>query len=236
MPESNGPCDLDALYDELQEDARNMIADLNRTVSMYSTVGLFMVTFGIVFVAYALAGWYRLLTGNTGLTYYMLAIGGTIGGAIQLVAGTYLIQSYFRLRRRYPKLIPFPRVLLFAGRSSKIAAPEEEGRLRELQELYDELWKDVRSVIVDMSKSIKAYLLAGLLFVVYGLAFLLWGWLQGWGPILSGNAGGETYFITFFLTIGGLPMLGAGLFMVYLYVKLRARYVRLIRLEGAVED
>ncbi|MGA9141586.1 MAG: hypothetical protein WBZ29_15285 [Methanocella sp.] len=233
MPESNGPCDLGALYDELQEDARNMIMDLNRMVSMYSTVGLFMVTFGIVFVAYALAGWYRLLTGNTGLTYYMLAIGGTIGGVIQLVAGPYLIQSYFRLRRRYPKLIPFPRILLFAGRpAKKMAAPDEEGRLRELQELYDELWKDIRSVIVDMNKSIKTYLLAGLMFVVYGIAFLLWGW----GPILSGNVSGEAYFVTFFLTIGGLPMLGAGLFMVYLYVKLRTRYVRLIRLEGATED
>jgi hypothetical protein len=102
--EDEGLGDLKALYDDLWKDARTLVTDMNRSIRMYLLAGFLMLVYGFVILAYAAAGWQRILSGSPDMADYAAAVGETIGGVILIVVGPLLIRWYYKLKTRYARL------------------------------------------------------------------------------------------------------------------------------------
>ncbi len=112
---------------------------------------------------------------------------------------------------------------------------DEEGELTQLKTLYDELWRDARTMIKDMYRSIFVYLFAG--FIALAFSIIMIGTaISDWGKITSGNATSLTYFYAAVETPGSVVMIAFGVALLYWYYKLRNRYSKLIKMEKAIED
>ncbi len=122
-------------------------------------------------------------------------------------------------------------------KQNRIAAtspiPDEE--LNDLRSLYDDLWKDARTLVADMNRSIQMYLLAGFLMLVYGFVILAYA-AAGWQRIYSGSPDMADYAAAIGETIGGAILIIVGPLLIRWYYKLKARYAKLTSIEkGAVE-
>lgn len=95
---------LDRLYDELWDDAKVLVADMNQSIAVYRVAGLFLVISGIVLVAFAASGWLRALAGGYSSFEFLFTIAATICGLAELIVGPYLLVWYDRLRKRYARL------------------------------------------------------------------------------------------------------------------------------------
>lgn len=95
---------LDRLYDELWEDAKILVADMNQSIAVYRIAGLFLVISGIVLVAFAAAGWLRALGGGYSSFEFLFTIAATICGPAELIVGPYLLVWYNLLKNRYTRL------------------------------------------------------------------------------------------------------------------------------------
>lgn len=96
--------DLRSLYDDLWKDARTLAVDMDRSIRMYLLAGFLMLVYGFVIIAYAMAGWQRILSGSPDMADYAAAVGETVGGVILIIAGPMLIRWYYKLKTRYAKL------------------------------------------------------------------------------------------------------------------------------------
>lgn len=119
-------------------------------------------------------------------------------------------------------------------KQSRAADYTTDGELDDLKTLYDGLWKDARTLAADMNRSIKLYLLAGLLMLVYGFVILAYA-AASWQRILSGSPDMADYAAAAGETIGGAILIIVGPLLIRWYYKLKARYARLTSMEkGAV--
>lgn len=119
--------------------------------------------------------------------------------------------------------------------SSKAAAGAEEAELGDLKALYDDLWKDARTLAADMNRSILLYLLVGCLMLAYGIIILAYA-AASWQQIFSGNPNLADYAAAVGEIIGGLVQLIVGPLLIRWYLKLKSRYARLASMEkGAGE-
>ncbi len=112
---------------------------------------------------------------------------------------------------------------------------DEDQELKELKSLYDDMWKDARTMIIDMNRSIKVYFIAGMLLLFFGI------WNIGvvgpmWQNIASGNAGLLDIIFAIMATFGIACMIIFGALLLYWYNQLRTRYARLIRMEKTTGD
>jgi hypothetical protein len=111
---------------------------------------------------------------------------------------------------------------------------DEEKELPELKALYDELWRDARTMIKDMKRSIFIYLFTG--FVTLAFSVIMIGTaISDWNKILSGSTSTLTYFYALVETPGAVFYVAFGIALLYWYGKLKNRYARLIQLEKTFE-
>ncbi len=113
-----------------------------------------------------------------------------------------------------------------AAASARVADDE----LDDLKTLYDDLWKDARTLVADMNRSIRMYLLAGFLMLVYGFVILAYA-AAGWQRIYSGSPEIADYAAAIGETIGGAILIVVGPLLIYWYYKLKSRYARLASIE-----
>ncbi len=111
----------------------------------------------------------------------------------------------------------------------------DDEELPELKEVYDELWRDARTMIKDMKRSIWIYLFTGFLTLAFS-AIMIGTAISDWNKILSGVASNLTYFYAVVETPGAVFYVAFGIALLYWYRKLTNRYRRLIRLEKTIKD
>jgi hypothetical protein len=116
---------------------------------------------------------------------------------------------------------------------AKLADKDEE--LPELKALYDELWRDARTMIKDMKRSIYIYLFAGFITLVFS-AIMIGTAISDWNKILTGNISTFTYLYVIAGTLGSVIYVAFGVLLLYWYNKLKNRYARLIKLEKTLRD
>ena len=107
---------------------------------------------------------------------------------------------------------------------------DEEKELPQLKVLYDELWRDARTMIKDMHKSIFVYLFAGFLSLVFSTIMIGSG-VANWNKILSGDASTLTYFYAIAETFGSVAYVIFGITLLSWYLKLKGRYSKIIKME-----
>ena len=96
---------LKALYDELWQDARSMIRDMNRTIFIYFFAGLITLAFSAIIIGTAVSDLNKILSNSaTSLTYFY-AIVEVPGAIIMIIFGITLLYWYRKLKKRYSKLI-----------------------------------------------------------------------------------------------------------------------------------
>jgi hypothetical protein len=95
---------LGTLYDELWEDARTLVGDMNQSIAVYRIAGLFLVISGIVLLAYAVSGWLKVLGGDIGSFDFFFTLAATLCSLAQLLIGPYFLYWHDKLRKRYVNL------------------------------------------------------------------------------------------------------------------------------------
>lgn len=112
--------------------------------------------------------------------------------------------------------------------SAETHAGDEE--LGDLKALYDDLWKDARTLVADMNRSIQMYLFAGLLMLVLGLITLCYAAVS-LQRIYSGSPTPADYAAAIGETFGGLLMVIVGPLLIRWYYRLKSRYAHLASIE-----
>ena len=116
----------------------------------------------------------------------------------------------------------------YAGWRGQSAVPDadNDSGLEDLKSLYDDLWKDARTLANDMYRSIQLYLLAGVFTLIYGFVILAYA-LVSWQRIYSGSTDIADYAAAIGETIGGVIQIIVGPLLIRWYFKLKSRYVTL---------
>jgi hypothetical protein len=111
LDEDNELAELKELYDELWNDGRTMIKDMNRSIYVYLFAGFITFVFSLIIIGTAFSDWNKILTGSaTNLTYFYAVM--EIPGAVLYVAfGVFLIYWYNKLKKRYSRLIHLERTI-----------------------------------------------------------------------------------------------------------------------------
>lgn len=110
-----------------------------------------------------------------------------------------------------------------------------KNELPELKALYDELWKDAKTMIKDMKRSIWIYSFTS--FITLALSAIMIGSaISNWNQILSGSATTLTYLYAIASTLGVVIYIAFGVALLYWHNKLKTRYARLIQLDKTIED
>jgi hypothetical protein len=111
----------------------------------------------------------------------------------------------------------------------------EDDSLILLKTVYDELWQDAKTMIIDMNRTIKSvFFLSFLMFVFAGMQFL--SAHQVYMDIIRGSTRSLDYFYLVTISFGVVIMFVAGVWNMRSYNELKNRYSRLIELEKRLED
>ena len=111
----------------------------------------------------------------------------------------------------------------------------ENNDLTQLKTVYDEFWRDAKTMIKDMRRSINLYSFTG--FITLALSAIMIGTaISDWNKILSGNIGPFTYLYAIAGTLGSVIYVAFGVLLLYWYNKLKNRYARVIQLEKTIRD
>jgi len=97
--------ELKALYDELWSDARTMIKDMKRSISIYLFAGFITLVFSVIIIGTAISDWNKILSGSASALTYFYAIAETPGAVFYVAFGVLLLYWYNKLKNRYARLI-----------------------------------------------------------------------------------------------------------------------------------
>ena len=96
---------LKVLYDELWTDAKSMIKDMNRSISIYFFAGLIALAFSIVIFGIAVSDLTKILSNGASSLTYFYVIFEVPGATLMIIFGVTLLYWYRKLKKRYSKLI-----------------------------------------------------------------------------------------------------------------------------------
>jgi hypothetical protein len=96
---------LKELYDELWNDARTMIKDMNRSIYVYLFAGFLSLVFSTIMIGSGIANWNKIFSGDTSTLTYVYVIAETFGSFFYVAFGIVLLYWYRKLKGRYSKLI-----------------------------------------------------------------------------------------------------------------------------------
>jgi hypothetical protein len=108
--EKNLP-ELKKLYDELWSNARTMIKDMNRSISIYFFTGVITLAFSAIMIGTAVSNWNNILSGTTIDFTYLYAIATTVGSLCNVAFGISLFYWYNKLKNRYSRLIQLEKTI-----------------------------------------------------------------------------------------------------------------------------
>jgi hypothetical protein len=97
--------ELKSLYDELWSDARTMIKDMKRSISIYFFTGFITLAFAVIVIGIAISDWTKILSGSASTLTYLYAIAETTGAVLNVAFGVALLYWYNKLKNRYARLI-----------------------------------------------------------------------------------------------------------------------------------
>lgn len=111
----------------------------------------------------------------------------------------------------------------------------ENGELTQLKIVYDELWRDARTMVKDMNRMITSVYLAGFfMFATAGLQAL--SAHQVYMKILRGSTRWLDQFYFYAISLGVIIMVVGGVSTLRSHNELKKRYARLSELEKTLED
>ena len=96
---------LKTLYDELWGDARTMIKDMNRSITVVFLFGLIMFAIAPMNLGTVVEMYTRISAGSTRWLDYFYLVATSFGIVISLAAGVAMMRWYYDLKNRYAKLI-----------------------------------------------------------------------------------------------------------------------------------
>jgi predicted membrane channel-forming protein YqfA (hemolysin III family) len=111
----------------------------------------------------------------------------------------------------------------------------ENDELTQLKTIYDELWRDAKTMIKDVTRSISAVFFVGIMMFVIAI-FLLLSAHQTYMTIVGGSTRTLDYFYLIAESLGVVIMIVAGILFEREYYKLKNRYRRIIQLEKTIGD
>ena len=107
--------------------------------------------------------------------------------------------------------------------------------LTPLKALYDELWRDAKTLVRDMNRTIKSVYLAGV-FMLCTAGMQALSAHQVYMKILGGSTRWLDYFYLFSISLGVVIMTAGGIGFIRAHNELKERYARLIEVEKTLED
>ena len=96
---------LKELYDELWNDARSLIKDMNKSIYVYLFAGFLSLVFSTIMIGSGIANWNKIFLGDAETLTYVYVIAETFGSVIYVIFGITLLYWYRKLKRRYSKLV-----------------------------------------------------------------------------------------------------------------------------------
>ena len=96
---------LKELYNELWNDARTMIKDMNKTIYVYLFAGFLSIVFSVIMIGSGISNWNKIFSGEISTLTYVYVIAETFGSVIYVAFGITLLYWYRKLKSRYSKLI-----------------------------------------------------------------------------------------------------------------------------------
>lgn len=112
---------------------------------------------------------------------------------------------------------------------------QNEEEMPKLRELYDELWRDAKTMIRDMKEGISMYKFSGIFICLFAF-FAVWLTLIGTLTIIAGGADLTSYFHAFFGIFATVFFVLFGLRLIRFYYKLKERYAKLLEMEKKIGD
>ena len=102
---------LKTVYDELWQDARTMVKDMNRSIRSVYLSGFFMLLMSLMQLLSAHQVYMKILEGSTRWLdqFYLYAI--SLGVVLLAVGGIYTLRSYNELKNRYARLTELEKTL-----------------------------------------------------------------------------------------------------------------------------
>jgi hypothetical protein len=111
----------------------------------------------------------------------------------------------------------------------------ENGELAQLKAVYDELWRDARTMVRDMNRSIRSVYLSGFFMLMMSLMQALSAH-QVYMKILEGSTRWLDQFYLYSISLGVVVLAVGGIYTLRAYYELKRRYERLSELEKTLED
>ena len=103
--------ELKELYDEMWNDGRTLIKDMNRSIYVYLFAGFITLVFSVIIIGTAISDWNKILTGTTTEFTYFYAMMEIPGAVLYVAFGIFFIYWYTKLKNRYSKLIKLERTI-----------------------------------------------------------------------------------------------------------------------------
>jgi hypothetical protein len=111
----------------------------------------------------------------------------------------------------------------------------ENEELAALKTLYDELWRDARTMVKDLNKSITSIFLFGVVLVCMAPINLSMV-IDMYSKIAAGSTSALNYFYLVSISVGVIVSVAAGVMMLRYYFQLKKRYAKVIELEKTLGD
>ena len=111
----------------------------------------------------------------------------------------------------------------------------ENGELTQLKTVYDELWRDAKTMVRDMNRMIKSVYIAGFFMLVTASLQALSAH-QLYMTILRGSTRWLDQFYFYATSLGVIIMIVGGISTLRSHNELKKRYARLSELEKTLED
>ena len=102
---------LKTVYDELWQNARAMIKDMNNSISTVFLFGLTMLMLAPMELGTAVEMYIKINTGSSRWLDYLYLAGGTIGTIVALIGGINMIRWHYQLKNRYSNLLELEKTL-----------------------------------------------------------------------------------------------------------------------------
>ena len=102
---------LKTVYDELWSDAKNMIKDMNRSITLVFLFGVVMLAFCPIELGTVIEMYSKITLGTARALDYFYLVATSFGSVISVVAGVAMLRWYNKLKNRYAKLIQLEKTL-----------------------------------------------------------------------------------------------------------------------------
>jgi uncharacterized membrane protein len=111
----------------------------------------------------------------------------------------------------------------------------EEAELIQLRTVYDELWRDAKTMIKDMRRSIMIYAYSGSISAIIGVYSLISAILYSLA-IITGDTSLLNYFYAVFDAFASVAITLFSIKLLKWHSELKRRYSKLIEMEKTIED